>query len=204
MLVDHEPDIESDIPLPKRAVDAMPELSPQEELDMRARTIKFLADLNGTPINPDGTHIKEAEVLARQMMNDPSMRPHYAKYPNETMAYLAGLVAQTNCMLVNELSDLKLYVVNKLVYEAEHAQTTRDRLTALRSLGEVDGVDAFKKRSEVTMQIRPIEEVEQELLSVLDNIEYTVVETVPEVNDIDESVENYVNDDGVADNPDEA
>jgi hypothetical protein len=40
----------------------------------------------------------------------------------------------------------------------------------------VDGVDAFKKRSEVTHIIKPIEEVEKELLSVLEGIEYTVID----------------------------
>jgi hypothetical protein len=42
-------------------------------------------------------------------------------------------------------------------------------------LGEVDGIDAFKKRSEITHIIKPIEEVEKELLSVLEGIEYSVV-----------------------------
>jgi len=204
MLIDCEPTIESDIPLPKRAADAMPELSPEEELNMRARTIKLLADLNGSALSPDATHIKEAESLARQMMTDPSARPQYAKYPNETMAYLAGMIAQTNCMLVNELSDLKLYVVNKLVYEVEHAQTTKDRLTALRSLGEIDGVDAFKKRSETTVLVKPLEEVEKELLSVLDNIEYTVLDSNENANAVDEVDEEVVDDDGIEDSPDEA
>jgi len=204
MLIDCEPTIESDIPLPKRAADAMPELSPEEELNMRARTIKLLADLNGSALSPDATHIKEAESLARQMMTDPSARPQYAKYPNETMAYLAGMIAQTNCMLVNELSDLKLYVVNKLVYEVEHAQTTKDRLTALRSLGEIDGVDAFKKRSETTVLVKPLEEVEKELLSVLDNIEYTVLDSNENANAVDDVPEEVVEGDTEEYGPDEA
>jgi hypothetical protein len=92
------------------------------------------------------------------------------------MAYLAGLVAQTNCMIVDELSDLKLYVVNKLVQEVEHATSSKDRISALAKLGEVDGVDAFKKRSEVTMQIKPMAEVEKELLEALNVLEAKFVE----------------------------
>jgi hypothetical protein len=172
------PDIDESIPLPKRAGDAMPELSPKEELDMRARTIKMLADLSGTPLVPDEDDVSTARNLARQMMEDPKLRPEYAKYPNETMAYLAGMVAQTNCMIVDELSELKLYVVNKLVYEAEHAKNSKDRLSALKSLGEVDGVDAFKKRSEMTVTVKPIEEVEKELLTLLEGIDYVEVEPV--------------------------
>jgi vacuolar-type H+-ATPase subunit I/STV1 len=92
------------------------------------------------------------------------------------MAFLAGLVAQSNCAIVDDLSELKLYVVNKLVYEVEHAENSKTRIQAITKLGEVDGVDAFKKRSEVTHIIKPIEEVEKELLSVLEGIEYTVID----------------------------
>jgi hypothetical protein len=87
------------------------------------------------------------------------------------MAYLAGMISQSNCMLVDELSDLKMYVVNKLVYEIEHARDSKSRIAALSKLGEVDGVDAFKKRSEVTMKVQSIEEVEKELLITLEALE---------------------------------
>ena len=89
--------------------------------------------------------------------------------------YLAGLVAKANFQLVDELSELKGYVVNKLVYEVEHASDSKTRISAITKLGEVDGVDAFKKRSEVTHVIKPIEEVEKELLTVLEGIEYRVL-----------------------------
>jgi hypothetical protein len=176
------PYIEEDIPLPANAAEALPNLTPAEELNMRVRTIKLISDLTGTPIKATEEDAKGAEELAKRMMQDPKMRPEFARYPNEMMAYLAGLVSQTNCMLVDELSDLKLYVVNKLVYEIEHAQDAKSRIAALSKLGEVDGVDAFKRRSEVTMQIKPIQEVEKELKSILDGIEYQVLksETVTE------------------------
>jgi hypothetical protein len=109
------------------------------------------------------------------MMDDPKKRIEFSKYPNETMAYLAGLIQQSNCALVDDLSELKQYVVNKLVYEVEHATTPKERIQALTKLGEVDGVDAFKKRTETTHIIKPIEEVEKELLSVLEGIEYRVL-----------------------------
>jgi tetrahydromethanopterin S-methyltransferase subunit B len=168
------PEIDDDFPLPRNAAEAMPALSPKEELDMRARTIKVLADLAGETLTPTQEHVEEATALAREMMSNPKMRPDYAKYPNETMAYLAGMVAQTNCMLVDELSELKMYVVNRLIMEIEEAKDSRSRIAALSKLGEVDGVDAFKKRSEVTVQIKPIEEVEKELLTILEGIEYSV------------------------------
>lgn len=168
------PDIEDDIPLPAKASEAFPDLTASEELDMRVRTIKLLSDLTGVPIVPTTQHKMEATDLAQQMIKNPKLRPDYSRYPNETMAYLAGMVAQSNCMLVDELSELKMYVVNRLIHEIEHAQMPKDRIAALTKLGEVDGVDAFKKRSELTVQVKPIEEVEKELLSVLENIEYVV------------------------------
>ena len=170
------PDIEELVPLPAKAADALPPLSAEEELNMRARTIKLISDLTSTPLVPTEEDIETAKDLAREMMENPQKRIEYSKYPNEMMAYLAGMVAQSNCALVDDLAELKLYVVNKLVYEVEHADNSKTRIAALSKLGEVDGVDAFKKRSEVTHQIKPIEEVEKELLQVLEGIEYSVVE----------------------------
>jgi len=170
------PNIEEDIPLPASALEAMPDLTPQEEIEMRARTIKLVADLNNKPIEPTAEHIDTARQIAHQMVHNPTHRPEFAKYPNEVMAYLAGMVAQSNCMIVEELSDLKLYVVNKLVAEIENAKDPKARIAALKSLGEVDGVDAFKKRSEVTHKIQSLEEVERELLETLNMLEDQVID----------------------------
>lgn len=170
------PDIEESVPLPAKAAEAMPDLSPQEELEMRANTIKLLSDLTGQPIMPTEEDVDSAKALAREIIENPKVRPDFSSYPNETIALYAGLAARYNHMIVEELSDLKLYVVNKLFEEVETAKDSRARIAALTKLGEVDGVDAFKKRSEVTMQIKPIEEVEKELLQVLEGVEYTVIE----------------------------
>lgn len=170
------PNIDEDIPLPASALEAMPDLSPQEELEMRARTIKLVADLNNKPIEPTPEHMEQARAVAHQMVHNPAHRPEFAKYPNEVMAYLAGMVAQSNCMIVEELSDLKLYVVNKLVAEIENAKDPKARITALRNLGEIDGVDAFKKRSEVTHKVQSLEEVEKELLETLNALEDQVID----------------------------
>jgi hypothetical protein len=76
-----------------------------------------------------------------------------------------------NVSIVNELADFKLYVVNKLVLEIENAKDAKTRVAALSKLGEIDGVDAFKKRSEVTHKVLSIEEVEKELLDTLTKLE---------------------------------
>ena len=172
------PHIEEDVPLPANATEAFPELSPKEELDARARTITLLAELNNTPLSPTTEHVAQAKEIATQMVNDPKARPEFNNYPNETLAYLAGMVSQMNVQIVNDLADFKMYVVNKLFYEAEHASNTKDRLRALRDLGEVDGIDAFKKRSEVTVKVQSIEEVEKELFETLSSLKTKAIDVV--------------------------
>ena len=170
------PHVEENIPLPKNAVDAFPELSPAEELTMRANVVKLMSDLTGKPLIPTQENADQAKEIAREMIANPGTRPDFAQYPNETLAMLAGMVAQMNVSIVDELSDLKLYVVNKLVMEIENAKDAKARITALSKLGEVDGVDAFKKRSEVTHKILSIEEVEKELLDTLGSLENKVID----------------------------
>ena len=168
-------DIEENLALPANAAEALPDLTPAQELEMRARTIKFLSDVSGQPIIPNDLDSALAHEVARKMIEDPKTKVDYAIYPNEMIAFLAGMVKQMNHALVDDLADLKNYVVTGLVKEIETAKDSKTRLQALTKLGEVDGVDAFKKRSEVTHVIRPIEEVEKELMSVLEGIEYRVV-----------------------------
>lgn len=179
----HFPDIEENIPLPANAAEALPELSPSEELEMRARTIKLLSDITGVPITPSAEDAHAATILAKKMVEDPKARPDFAVYPNETIAYLAGMVSQMNVQIVDDLSDLKMYVVNKLVAEVESAKDPKARISALTKLGEIDGVDAFKKRSEMTIQVKPIEEVEKELIEALNVLETKFVEVKKSEND---------------------
>jgi hypothetical protein len=164
------------VPLPANAAEALPDLTPAQELNMRVRTIKLISDLTGQPIIPTEKDKDAAEEMARKMMEDPDMRPEYALHSDEFTAYLSGLVYRSNGAIVKELSDLKNYVINKLVYEIEHTKDNKLKMQAVAKLGEIDGVDAFKRRTETTHIVKPIEEVEKELLQVLEGIEYSVVD----------------------------
>jgi hypothetical protein len=170
------PYIEDNVPLPANAAEALPELTPAEELSMRVRTIKLVSDLTGQPIIPTDEEKDAAEEMARKMMEDPDARPEYALHSDEFTAYLSGLVYRSNGAIVKELSDLKNYVINKLVYEIEHTKDNKLKMQAVAKLGEIDGVDAFKRRTETTHLVKPIEEVVKELLQVLEGIEYSVVD----------------------------
>jgi hypothetical protein len=169
------PDVDADVPLPASATEAMPELSPREELEMRARTVKMISDLTGKPIEVSEADRGKALEAAQKMMSTPSVSPQLATYSNPTLAYLAGLVAQHDTLVVKELADLKKYVVNKFVAETDHPDA-KVRLTALRALGEIDGVDAFKKRSEVTIKQQSVEEIEKELLATLEKLEKRTID----------------------------
>lgn len=163
-------DIDPNIPLPANAAEALPPMSPKEELEVRARTIKLIADLQGKPIHPSDKDKDEARALAKKMVEDPKAHIQFSNYKNETLAYLAGMVSQYDQMIVRDLADLKIFVVNKLVEQTESGNA-KDVIAALKALGEVDGVDAFKRRSELTVQIKPIDQVEKDLLAKLEKLE---------------------------------
>ena len=147
-------------------------MTQEEELEVYARTIKLLSDLQGKPIEPDEQDKKTARELAKSMLVD-GKKVEFANYRNETVAYLAGMVTEYDQMIVRDYADLKLYVVNKLV---EHSTNPDPKfaIPAIKALGEIDGVDAFKKRTEVTVQHKTTEEVEQSLLAKLNKLEEIV------------------------------
>jgi hypothetical protein len=165
------PVIEENVPLPKNASEAFPDLTPTEELNMRAAVVALMSDLTGQPIAPSKENVEEAKAIAKEMLTNPLVRPDFSKYPNETLAMLAGMVSQMKVSIVDELAELKTYVVNHLVHSVEASKDVKTKIAALRALGEVDGVDAFKKRTEVTHKIQTMEEVETELLELLDEVE---------------------------------
>lgn len=177
------PNIDEDVALPKSASEALPTLSIEEEISMRAKTIKLISDLKGENIEPTAQNVAEAKQIAKQMMENPELRPEFGIIPNETLAFLAGIVAQSQHMIVKDYADFKLYVVNSLVKIAETAKTDKDRLAALTKIGEIDGVDAFKKKTEITHITKTIEEVEDSLLKTLEAIEGKIVDV--EYEDVD-------------------
>ena len=144
-------------------------MTQEEELEVYARTIKLLSDLQGKPIEPDEQDKKTARELAKDMLVN-GKKVEFANYRNETVAFLAGMVSQYDQMIVRDYADLKLYVVNKLV---EHSTNPDPKFAvpAIKALGEIDGVDAFKKRTEITVQHKTTEEVEQSLVAKLEKLE---------------------------------
>lgn len=170
------PHLEDNIPIPKNARDALPELTPDEELKVRANTVKVISDIKGEAIEPSDDEMETAETIAKEMMKNPELKPEFANYPNETIAYLAGLVNQTSHMVAKDLADIKLSVLNGLLQEAALAKSSRERISAWSKIGEIDGVDAFKKKTEVTHITKSGKELEEELIKTIEELKGKVVE----------------------------
>jgi hypothetical protein len=175
------PHVENDIPIPKNAKEALPDIPVQEELTMRAQTIKLVSDLADENIEPTTENMEHAESLAKEMMINPELKPEFGEYPNETSAYLSGLVSQTSHMVAKDLADIKLSVVNGLLQEAAMAKTSRERISAWSKIGEIDGVDAFKKKTEITHITKSGEELEKELKETIESLKSKVINGKHEV-----------------------
>lgn len=158
--------IETDIEIPAPTQSLLPDLSEKEEVMLRGKTAKLLSELTDKPLVVAQQHRDDAKALLR---NEGNIQPVLPKYPNETIAYLAGLVTEYDRMVVNDLAELKLFVVNKLIEES-NGKNPKDRITALRALGDIDGIDAFKKRTEITVNEKSTQEIEKELMQKLDNL----------------------------------
>ena len=162
------PNIDENILIPKNARDALPDLTNEEEVEMLANTVKLLADLTGQQIQATQDDVMEAKTIAETMIKNPENKIQLKKYKSPVLASLAGMVAELNSdKIVEDLKDLKTFVVNGLIREATTADKPKERITALRAIGEVDGVDAFKKHTEVVHKVESMEEIEKELLSML-------------------------------------
>jgi hypothetical protein len=170
------PNIDVGIPIPKSSKAALPNMTPQEELTMRSNTIKLVSDLADEIIEPTTEDIEQAEDLAKEIMKNPELKPEFGNYPNETIAYLAGLVAQTSHMVAKDLADIKLSVLNGLLQEASLAQTSRERISAWSKIGEIDGVDAFKRKTEITHITKSGDELEKELLETINSLKSKVID----------------------------
>ena len=167
--------IETDIEIPAPTQSLLPDLSEKEEVMLRGKTAKLLSELTDKPLVVAQQHRDDAKALLR---NEGNIQPVLPKYPNETIAYLAGLVTEYDRMVVNDLAELKLFVVNKLIEES-NGKNPKDRITALRALGDIDGIDAFKKRTEITVNEKSTQEIEKELMQKLDNL---TIDITPKLN----------------------
>jgi hypothetical protein len=165
------PHIEENIPIPLSARDALPELSNEEELEMMANTIKLVSDLVGEPIQATQEDLQEAKTIAETMIKNPETKIQLKKYKNSTLASLAGMVESLNASVVDDLSELKTFVVNGLIREATTADKPKERITALRAIGEVDGVNAFKKHTEVVHTNMSLDDIEEKLKALVNKIQ---------------------------------
>jgi hypothetical protein len=177
------PHLEENISLPRNVRDALPDLTNEEELEMLTNTMRLLSDITGEPIQATKEDIAEAKTVITTMTKEPQTKLHLKKYKNGTLASLAGMVAELDAQVVDELKDLKTFVVNGLIKEAATAEKSKERITALRAIGEVDGVDAFKKTTEVIHKSMSLDDIEDKLRTLVNKIEKRIQDKKSEVID---------------------
>ena len=90
-------------------------------------------------------------------------------------------------MVAKDLADIKLTVLNGLLQEATTAKNSRERIAALKAVGEIDGVDAFKRKTEVTHINKSGEELEKELKKTIDELKGKIIHTreVVDIQDVE-------------------
>lgn len=177
------PHLEENISLPRNSRDALPDLTNEEELEMLTNTMRLLSDITGEPIQATKEDIAEAKTVITAMTKEPQTKLQLKKYKNGTLASLAGMVAELDAQVVDDLKDLKTFVVNGLIKEAATAEKSKERITALRAIGEVDGVDAFKKTTEVIHKSMSLDDIEDKLRTLVSRIEKRIQEKKTEVID---------------------
>jgi len=165
------PNIEDNIPIPKNVREALPDLSNQEEIEMLANTVKLISDLTGQPIEATQEDIDEAKTVIKTIIKEPQTKLQIKKYKNGTLASLAGMVAELDAQVVDDLKDLKTFVINGLIKEATMSDKSKERITALRAIGEVDGVDAFKKHTEVVHKNMSLDDIEDRLKALVGKLQ---------------------------------
>lgn len=177
------PHLEQNIPIPLSARDALPDLNNEEELEMLANTVKLISDLTEEPIQATQEDIMEAKTIAETMIKNPETKVQLKKYKNSTLASLAGMVESINASVVDDLSDLKTVVVNGLLREAMTSEKSKERITALRAIGEIDGVNAFKKHTEVVHTSMSLDDIEEKLKVLVNKIQKRLDEKETQVVD---------------------
>jgi hypothetical protein len=165
------PPIEQNEPIPPNAREALPPLTNEQEIEMVGNTIKLISDLTGQRIQATQEDIDEAKTVIKTMVKEPEKKLHIRKYKNSTLAALAGMVAELDAQVVDDLKDLKTFVINGLIKEATMSDKAKERITALRAIGEVDGVDAFKKHTEVVHKSMSMDDIESRLQTLVTKLQ---------------------------------
>jgi hypothetical protein len=165
------PPIEQNQPIPPHARDALPPLTNEQEIEMVGNTIKLISDLTGQRIQATQEYIDEAKTVIKTIIKEPEKKLNIRKYKNNTLAALAGMVAELDAQVVDDLKDLKTFVINGLIKEATMSDKAKERITALRAIGEVDGVDAFKKHTEVVHKSMSMDDIESRLQTLVTKLQ---------------------------------
>ena len=70
------PYIEQNVPIPKNAREALPDLTNKEEVEMLANTVKLISDLTGEEIQATQENLDEAKSVIKTIIQEPDKKLH--------------------------------------------------------------------------------------------------------------------------------
>ncbi len=158
------PHIEEGVPIPKHSREALPEMNNEDQVRLRSKTYKEISDLTGHDIDPTPEQREAAEKTMKEMITNPGKKQDLKKYANDQMAYLGSLVDVYNHSIVDDLAELKQYVVAKLVYAAEHTQNVKEQNSSM-AMGALKQLNSDAK--ELQSMLQPTTQLEDWVKSKL-------------------------------------
>ena len=137
------------------------DLTYREEVRARARSV---IELMQHGLHVEGDH--NTEVISTEIFTERTAFPQHRHKP-DVILRLEALLTQYDHDVVQESVQIRRYVTNKLIDEAEHAQKASERIKALELLGKMGDVGLFVERSVVTVEHKTTAEIEEELQKTL-------------------------------------
>ena len=137
------------------------DLSYREDVRARARSAIELMQ-HGMQIEDTN----QSEKLATEIFTERTAYTPHKEKP-DVILRLEALLSEYDHDVVQESVQLRRYVTNKLLDEAEGAQKASERIKALELLGKISDVGLFAERSIVTIEHKSTQEIEEELQKTL-------------------------------------
>lgn len=138
------------------------DLSYREEVRARARTVITEMQHGLTVETDDKTHRTAADILQeRTPLSDHDTKP-------DVILQLAAIMNEFDHDVVQDAIQMRRFVTNKLMLEANTAGKASERIKALELLGKISDVGLFVERSVITVEHKTTAELEKEFSETIE------------------------------------
>lgn len=138
------------------------DLSYREEVRARARTVITEMQHGLTVETDDKTHRTAADILQeRTPLSDHDTKP-------DVILQLAAIMNEFDHDVVQDAIQMRRFVTNKLMLEANMAGKASERIKALELLGKISDVGLFVERSVITVEHKTTAELEKEFSETIE------------------------------------